>query len=93
MGKVPALVDTGAQFSCVRADVAESLYLTGEPCSFTACSVNCLLADDQRCDVTDKVNLHVKLLSFSWGHEFKVLKGPLPSHFGFRFSWAHENAG
>jgi hypothetical protein len=33
VGKVPALVDTGAQFSCVRAEVAEFLYLTGEPCN------------------------------------------------------------
>jgi hypothetical protein len=30
-GKWPALVDT-AQFFCVRSDVAEFLYLTGEPC-------------------------------------------------------------
>ena len=86
MGKVPALVDTGAQFSCVRADVAESLYLNGEPCAFTACSVNCLLADGRRCDVTDAVNLHVKLLSFSCDHEFKVLKGgPFPAILGLDF--------
>ena len=49
VGKVPALVDTGAQFSCVRADVAEFLYLMGEPCSFTSSSVECALADGQRC--------------------------------------------
>lgn len=86
MGKVAALVDTGAEFSCVRADVAEFLSLTGEPCTFTACSVNCLLADGQRCDVTDAVNLHVKLLSISWDHEFKVLKGgPFPAILGLDF--------
>jgi len=31
---IPAIVDTGAQFSCVRSDVIEYLYLTGEPCIF-----------------------------------------------------------
>jgi hypothetical protein len=65
VGKVPALVDTGAQFSCVRSDVAEYLYLRGEPCTFTLCRVTCSLADGRRCEVTDAVNLHVKLLSFS----------------------------
>jgi hypothetical protein len=32
--KVPALVDTGAQFSCARADVAEFLYLKVSPVFF-----------------------------------------------------------
>jgi hypothetical protein len=32
--KVPALVDTGAQYSCVRADVAEFLRSMGETCEF-----------------------------------------------------------
>jgi hypothetical protein len=56
-GKVPALLDTGAQFSCIRSDVAEFLYLTGERCSFSACLVNYVLADgsNQRNEVTRKV--------------------------------------
>ena len=86
VGKVPALIDTGAQFSCVRANVAEFLYLMGEPCSFTSCSVECALADGQRCHVTNAVNLHPKLLSFSWLHEFKVLNGgPFPAILGIDF--------
>jgi hypothetical protein len=74
VGKVPVLIDTGAQFSYVRSDVAEFLYLRGEPCTFTTCSVTYLLADGCRCKVTDAVKLHVKRLSFSWDHEFKVLR-------------------
>ena len=35
VGEVPALADTGAQFSCVRSDVPEFLYLSGEPCDFS----------------------------------------------------------
>ena len=86
VGKVPALIDTGAQFSCVRADVAEFLYHMDEPCSFTQCAVVCALADGQRCHVTDAVNLHAKLLSFSWTHEFKVLNGgPFPAILGIDF--------
>jgi hypothetical protein len=85
-GKVPVLVDTGAQFSCVRADVAEFLYLVGEPSTFAACSVSCVLDDGQRCQVTNAMTLHVKLLSFSWGHEFKVLNGgPFPVILGIDF--------
>jgi hypothetical protein len=48
--------------------------------------VTCLLADGQRCEVTDAVKLHVKLLSFSWDHEFKVLRGgPFPAILGLDF--------
>ena len=70
----------------MRADVAEFLYLMGEPCSFTSCSVECALADRQRCHVTNAVNLHPKLISFSWLHEFKVLNGgPFPAILGIDF--------
>jgi hypothetical protein len=83
VGKVPALVDTGALFSCVCSDVVEYLYLTGEPCVFTPCSVMCLLADGWRGKVTNMVKLHVRLLSFSWDHEFKILnEGPFPAILG-----------
>jgi hypothetical protein len=44
------------------------------------------LADGWRCEVTDAVKLHVKLLSFSWDHEFKILKeGIFPAIFGLDF--------
>ena len=85
-GKVPALVDTGAQFSCIRADVAEFLFLMGEPSKFVQCLVSCALADGQRCQITDAVKLLVKLLSFSWRHEFKILNGgPFPVILGVDF--------
>jgi hypothetical protein len=86
VGQIPALIDTGAQFSCVRTDVAEFLYLTGEPCEFRSSALSCLLADGRRCLITDAVMLHVKLLSFSWDHEFKILKeGPFPAILGLDF--------
>jgi hypothetical protein len=82
-GKVPALADTRAQFSCMRSDVAEFLCFTGEPCVFSPCSVCCVLADGTRGEVTNAVRLHVKVLDFAWDHEFKVLNGgPSP------LSWA-----
>jgi hypothetical protein len=44
------------------------------------------LADGRRCEVTDAVKLHVKLLSFSWDHEFKMLKeGIFPAILGLDF--------
>jgi hypothetical protein len=45
-----------------------------------------MLADGQRCEVADTVRLHVKLLSFSWDHEFKVLRGrTFPAILGLDF--------
>jgi len=92
VGKVPALIDTGAQFSCIRSDVAEFLNLWEEPCVVTPCSVTCLLADGQCCEVTEAVKLHVKLLPFSWDHEFKVLRGGLfPAILGLDFFGSYQN--
>ena len=86
VGEVSALVDTGAQFSCIRSDVLEYLYLRGEPCVFFPCSVTCLLADGKKGQVSNAVRLHVGLLSFSWYHEFKVLnEGPFPAILGLDF--------
>jgi hypothetical protein len=83
---VPALVDTDAQFSCIRVDIAEFLFLMGEPSTFAACSVSCVLADGKQCQVTDAMTLCVKLLSFSRCHEFKVLNsGPFPVILGIDF--------
>jgi len=80
------LIDTGAQFSCVRSDVAKFLYLTGEPCAFSLCSVVCILVDGTMCEVTDAVKLHIKLLGFSWDHEFKMYNGgPFPVILGLDF--------
>ena len=85
-GKVPALLDTGAQFSCVRSEVAEFLHLAGEPCTFKQCSVKYVLADGTPCEVTRVMKLHVKLLGFSWDQEFKVLNGgPFPVILGLDF--------
>jgi hypothetical protein len=69
---IPAIVDTGAQFSCIRSDVVEYLYLTGEPCSFLLCYVSFLLANGTMGQVSNAVKLHVSLHFFSWNHEFKV---------------------
>ena len=86
VGKVPALVDTGAQFSCIRSDLAEFLSSSGESCEFKQCKVSCLLADGTRSEITDAVELHVKLLEFSWTFEFKILKGgPAPMILGLDF--------
>jgi hypothetical protein len=85
-GKFPALLDTGAQFSCVRSDVAEFLFHSGEPCSFLTCSVPCLLTDGKVSEVKDAVKLQVKILTYSWQHEFKILPvSPFPAILGLDF--------
>ena len=40
VGKIPALVDTGAQLSCILSDVVEYLYFTEEPCKYLQCAVS-----------------------------------------------------
>jgi hypothetical protein len=73
------LVDTGAQFSCIRQDVIEFFRQKCDPCNVSPCAVTCTLADGCRSEVTEAVEFHIKLLSFSGRHEFKVLKGgPFP---------------
>jgi hypothetical protein len=85
-GKFPALVDTGAQFSCLRSDVVEYLNKRGEMCTFSPCIFPCLLADGTKTQVNDAVKLHIWLLSFSWDHEFKILKdGPFSAILGIDF--------
>jgi hypothetical protein len=85
-GKFPALVYTGAQFWCLRSDVVEYLYTRGKRCTFSPCVFICLLADGTKTQVNDAVNLHVRLLSFSWDHEFKILRdGPFSATVGIHF--------
>ena len=86
LGKVPALVDTGAQFSCIRADVIEYLYLRGERCVLSTCALTCLLANGSKGQVSNVATMHVGLLGYTWNHEFKVLnEGPFPIILGLDF--------
>jgi len=85
-GRVPALVNTGAQFSCLRSDVVDYLSQNGEVCTCLPCSVTFVLADGRKAQVKGAVRLHVRLLSFSWNHEFKILHdGPFPAILGMDF--------
>lgn len=53
---------------------------------FTPWSVMCLLADERRGKVTNMVKICVRLLSFSWDHEIKILnEGPFPAILGLQF--------
>jgi hypothetical protein len=58
----------------------------GENSKFSSCSVECVLADGKVCKVSDAVDLHVKILAFSWTQQFKVLSGgPFPAILGLDF--------
>ena len=64
----------------------EYFYLTGEPCKYGLFSVVCTLADGSRSKITNSVKFHLKLLKFSWEHEFSVLDaGPFPVILGLDF--------
>jgi hypothetical protein len=86
VGKIPTLVDTGAQFSCIREDVVEHFRRKGYPHKVSSCRMMCIMADGNRSTVMEAVKLHVKLLSFTWKHEFQILKGgPFPVILGLDF--------
>jgi hypothetical protein len=86
VGKISTLVDTVAQFSCIREDVVEHFRRKGYPHKVSSCRMMCIMADGNRSTVTEAVKLRVKLLSFSWEHEFKIFKGrPFPVILGLDF--------
>jgi hypothetical protein len=79
VGKLPTLVDTGAQFSGIREDVIGHFRRKGYAGKVLLSKVTCVMADGNRSTVTEGIKLRMKLLSFSWMHEFNILKGvPFP---------------
>jgi hypothetical protein len=85
-GTLSALVDTGAQFSCLRADIVDRLRKQGEPCRQISCDDVCVMADGRASHINRAVSMRVRLLSFSWCHNFKVLnEGPFPAILGLDF--------
>ena len=86
LGKIPTLVDTGPQFSCVRSNVIHYLYHRGERYKFVPCNLSCLLAENSKAQVSKAVRLPVRLLSLSWDYKFKVLiSGTFPAILGIYF--------
>ena len=86
VGRIPVLVDTGSQFSCLRTHVVEYLHMRSQPSKFSECTLPYMLADGTRTKISDLVTLHVRLLNFSWDHEFKILKeGPFQGIVGMDF--------
>ena len=82
-GKVAALLETGAQFSCIRSEVLRYLNQRGEDFTLLPCSLTCLLADGKKLQVEMRLdcafvfwNLHGITYSRS------LMRAP------FRPSWA-----
>jgi hypothetical protein len=59
---VPALVDTCTQFSCLRSDVVDYLYMRGESCTFSHCVFPFLLADGTKTQVNEACSVAFVLL-------------------------------
>ena len=75
--QIPSLVDTGAQFSCIRKDVVQSLIDLGLKVKRSECRLTCHLANGLSCEIREMVQLHFLLGTFSWTHQFKILQeGP-----------------
>jgi len=75
--QIPSLVDTGAQFSCIRKDVVQLLIDLGLNVKKSECRLTCHLANGLSCEIREMVQLHFLLGTFSWTHQFKILQeGP-----------------
>ena len=80
------MVDTGAQFLCIRRDVMQTLVDLGVKAKKDSCMLLCHLANGMRCDVKEMVQLHFLMGSFSWNFQFKILEGgPFPIILGLDF--------
>ena len=51
--QIPSLVDTGAQFSCIRKDVVQSLMDLGLNVKKSECRLSCHLANGLSCEIRD----------------------------------------
>jgi len=86
LGKVLSLVDTGAQFSCIRRDVMQTLADLGVKVKKASCQLSCHLANGLRCEVKEMAQLHFLLVKLSWNFQFKILEGgPFPIILGLDF--------
>jgi len=84
--EVPLLVDTGAQFLCIRRDVMQTLVDIGVKAKKGLCQLSYHLANGMHCDVKETVQLHFLLGKFSWNFQFKILEGdPFPKIMGLDF--------
>jgi len=80
------LVDTGAQWTCVRQDVVQSLAKMGTRMKRIPCEMTCHLANGMSCKIKEMVELHFLIGAFSWNFSFKVLSdGPFAIILGLDF--------
>ena len=80
------MVDTGAQFSCIRRDVMQALVDIDVKAKKGSCQLSYRLANGMRCDVKQTVQLHFLLGNFSWNFHFNILEGgPFPIMLGLDF--------
>jgi hypothetical protein len=86
VGEVPSLVDTGAQFSCIRRDVMRTLSELGVKAEMGSCRLSCHLANGLRCEIKETVQLHFLIGMFLWNFQFKMLEeGLFPIILGLDF--------
>ena len=62
--QIPSLVDTGAQFSCIRNNVVQSLVDLGLNVKRNECRLSCHLANGLSCEIREMVQLHFLLEHF-----------------------------
>jgi hypothetical protein len=84
--QIPCLVDTVAQFSCIRKDVVQSLIDCSLKMKKSQCRLTYHLANGLSCEIREMVQLHFMSWTFSWTYQFKILQeGPFAIIFGIDF--------
>jgi hypothetical protein len=86
VGSVLSLVDTGAQFSCIRRDVLKELVDKGLKVKTNRCQLSCHVVDGSKCEITEAGMFRCSVGSCTWNFHFKVLEeGPYKLILGLDF--------
>jgi hypothetical protein len=86
VGSVLSLVDTGAQFSCIRRDVLKELIDKGLKVRTNTCQLSCHVVDGSKCEITEAGMIRCSVGSRTYNFHFKVLEeGPYKVILGLDF--------
>jgi hypothetical protein len=84
--RVKALVDTGAQFTCIRRDVVNDMARQGLKVKSEPCEIVCHGVEGSKCQIRETITLRCSVGPCTTRFQFKVLdKGPYEAISGLDF--------
>jgi hypothetical protein len=84
--RVKALVDTGAQFTCIRRDVVNDMSRRGLDAITEPCEIVCHGVEGSKCQIKETITLRCSVGPCTKRFQFKILdKGPYEAILGLGF--------